>query len=299
MPETLHSLDNLRCFVDAARMLSFTKAARRHAITPAAFGQRIKQLEEQLGAPLFVRSTRQVRLAAAGMRLLPAAERCIAAADECRMAVHGQATPSSVQLLLGTRHELGLSWIVPAFDELEQSWPGLSLHLYVGSGPDLLARLRTFELDCAITSSRFNDAALDAIPLHREGYVLCAAPSLLKHTPFRRMADALRHHLFDISDELPLFRYFRDATKSPELRFAKITRLGSIDAIRAFVLQGKGVAVLPEYLVNDDLRTRALVRVLRSVEAQHDYFRLVFRSDDPRRPVFVALSKKLLQMPLA
>ena len=56
----LPSLDNLRCFVAAAQSSSFRAAARVVALTPAALGQRIKQLEEQIGVPLFERTTRRV-----------------------------------------------------------------------------------------------------------------------------------------------------------------------------------------------------------------------------------------------
>ena len=57
-------------------MLSaFRAASRTVGLSPAALGQRIRQLEEQVGAPLFVRSTRKVELTGAGMNLLPSAER--------------------------------------------------------------------------------------------------------------------------------------------------------------------------------------------------------------------------------
>jgi DNA-binding transcriptional LysR family regulator len=53
----LPSLDSLQCFERAARLLNFRKAARAVGLTPAAFGQRIQKLEDQLGAKLFARTT--------------------------------------------------------------------------------------------------------------------------------------------------------------------------------------------------------------------------------------------------
>jgi len=69
----LPSIESLRCFTAAAKLLNFRAAARSVALTPAAFGQRIKQLEEQLGTSLFHRTTRSVRLTESGLALLPAA----------------------------------------------------------------------------------------------------------------------------------------------------------------------------------------------------------------------------------
>src|SRR5689334_25354523 len=63
------SFESLRCFLAAARLLNFRNASRAVALTPAAFGQRIRQLEEQLGVELFARTTRSVSLTERGIAL--------------------------------------------------------------------------------------------------------------------------------------------------------------------------------------------------------------------------------------
>jgi DNA-binding transcriptional LysR family regulator len=293
------SLESLRCFVEAARLLRFRAAARAVALTPAAFGGRIRQLEEQVGAPLFHRTTRVVTLTEAGLALLPEARACIAAADRAMRAARGETGPQEVEVVLGTRHELGLSWVLPQLQPLAQSLPWLQLHLYFGSGPDLLLRVRTAEIDCAITSSRFTDPKLDAIRLHREDYAFVGAASLLRKRPLTRAEHAGAHTLFDASAELPLFRYWRDAPGGGDrLHFQRIVRLGSIEAIHRRALDGAGVAVLPFYLVERDLEARRLRRVFPSVEPIHDYFRLVFRADDPKRSVYEKLAARMLESKL-
>ena len=76
----LPDLESLRCFDAAATHLNFRAAARALAMSPTAFGDRIKRLEELLGARLFERSTRRVMLTEAGQRLREHARRCIDAA---------------------------------------------------------------------------------------------------------------------------------------------------------------------------------------------------------------------------
>ena len=171
------TLEGLRCFVVAARLPTFRAAARSVALSPAAFGQRIRQLEEELDAPLFHRTTRAVALTEAGLRLLGDAERVLAAADELRHVGRGAPGIRPVELVLGTRHELGLSWIVPLVGALERDQPGLTLHLYFGSGPDLVMRIRSFALDCAVTSSRIVDPKLDELRLHEEQYRFVGCPA--------------------------------------------------------------------------------------------------------------------------
>jgi DNA-binding transcriptional LysR family regulator len=292
----LPSLDNLRCFVAAARLLRFRAAAKSVALTPTAFGQRIKQLEDAVGASLFERTTRTVALTTAGLRLLPAAERALSAAAECARAVRGDGALPEAEITLGTRHELGLSWIVPQLDRLARRHPTLRTHLYFGSGPDLVLRVRTLEIDCAVTSSRFADPLLAEILLHREDYVFVGAPRLVRATPLRTAAQAARHTLLDVSAELPLYRYLRDA--GAELRFARVVRLGTIAAIRARALAGAGVAVLPRYFVDADLARERLVALLPKVTPAHDFFRLIFRADDARRPVYEGLAAALSGEPL-
>jgi LysR family glycine cleavage system transcriptional activator len=296
----LPSIESLRCFAAAAKLLHFRSAARSVALTPAAFGQRIKQLEEQLGVPLFKRTTRSVQLTEAGLALLPVAERVLLAAADCvRVAAAPDRALSPVDIVLGTRQELGLSWILPQLDPLAKAHPWMRVHLYFGSGSDLLLRVRTMEIDCAVTSTPLADAKLDALPLHREDYVFVGARALLAKEPLARAEHAERHTLLDVDASLPLFRYFRDAPRGGNrLRFSAVQRLGTIEAIRLRVVSGAGVAVLPAYLVREDLAKRRLVRVFPSVGLAPDWFRLVFRADDARRAIYERMAEHMAATPL-
>src|SRR5205814_799160 len=116
----LPDLESLRCFLAAAHLLNFRKAARTVALTPAAFGSRIKQLEDRFGRALFARTTRTVTLTQAGLALLPHVTACLDAAVDCQRAARGETGPAPTELVLGTRQELGLSWVVPQMDALEK-----------------------------------------------------------------------------------------------------------------------------------------------------------------------------------
>lgn len=296
----LPSIDSLRCFAAAAKLLNFRAAARSVALTPAAFGQRIKQLEDQLGASLFQRTTRSVRLTDAGFALLPAAERCLLAAAECvRAGSEGTLSIAPMDVTLGTRHELGLSWILPQLDSMMKAQPWLRLHLYFGSGADILMRVRSMEIECAVTSSRFMDPKLDSFRLHREDYVFVGGAGLLAAKPFDKIKHAASHTLLDTDASLSLFRYLRDAPGGGDnFAFAALVRLGTIEAIRVRTLAQAGVAVLPEYLVRKDLAAGRLVRILPNITLLSDWFRLIFRADDPRRSVYEQMAKKMSAVPL-
>jgi DNA-binding transcriptional LysR family regulator len=289
-------LTSLECFVTAARLESFRGAARACHLSPSAFGDRIRRLEEQLGVPLFARTTRHLALTPAGERMRASAERALDSARACYDAVGAK---SNYTLTLGTRYELGMSWLVPAIDALEAALPGLTAHLYFGDGKDLLRALDHGEADAVITSSRLAVSGFRYALLHEEHYRFVASRSLLKRNPFTSPEHASRHRLLDVSEDLPLFRYLLDAGSAKTVwDFQSVVVLGTIAAIRQRVLDGAGVAVLPEYFVRDDLRTRRLGVLLPQRRLQPDWFRLVYKARHPREAELQALADLLRARPL-
>lgn len=295
----LPPLDALRCFVEAARLLNFRAAARGVNLTPAALGQRIKQLEEMMSTQLFRRTTRSVVLTESGLALVPYAKRALAAAADCSRAGRGELGPSPIEIVLGTRHELGLSWVVPMLPRLRREAPNVTIHLHFGSGEDLTLRVRTLLIDCAVTSTRLVDPKLDSTDLHTESYTFVGSPKLLDKAPMNTPEDAAQHTLLDASEDLPLYRYWRDAPGGVDsLAYSRILRLGTIAAIKAVALRGDGLAVLPTYYIESELNKGRLMRVMPKVSPQEDHFRLVYRTDDPRRSVFRNLAASMAEVPL-
>jgi len=291
-------LESLRCFVAAATHLRFRSAAEACALSPTAFSARIRALEEQLGAELFQRTTRSVRLTDAGERLLAQARVALDAAERCAVVVRDGAAPA-FELTLGTRFELGLSFLVPALRALEEARPGRRIHLYFADSVDLVARILRGDIDAAVHSMRLNDARLAYVPLHEERYVLVGSRKLIATAPLASARDAARHTLLDVSSDLPLFRYLLDARPAAEQwSFAHVERLGTIAAIRARALEGAGVAVLPQYFVQKDLREGRLAALLPRTKLASDWFRLVWRAGHPHEGRFRDLAADLAARPL-
>ena len=158
---------------------------------------------------------------------------------------------------------------------------------------------RSLGIDCAVTSTRITDTKLDAIRLHEERYVFVGQAKLLRERPLRNELDAKRHTLLDTTEDLPLFRYWRDAPDGMDsMEFGEVLRVGTIAAIRLLVLQGQGVAVLPEFFVARDLRAGDLVEICPEITPLTDFLRLVFRADDPRRSLYAALATTMSSMAL-
>ncbi len=298
----LPDLESLRCFDAAATHLSFRIAAKAVALSPAAFSDRIKRLEDQLAAPLFARTTRRVALTQAGHRLLVQVRRVLDEAELCHHVVRDDAAPIPYELTIGTRFELGLSWLTPALRSLQRERPERTLHLVFGDSADLLVRARNALLDAVVTSARLTGGNLAYELLHAEDYVFVGGSALLRRQPLARTLDAAHHTLLDVSSDLPLFRYLLDARRDhadAAWTFGKLEYLGSIGAIRLRVLQGAGVAVLPRYFVEGDLRAHRMVRIVPRTKLQRDHFRLIWRGRHPREAELRVLAGDLARLPLA
>jgi DNA-binding transcriptional LysR family regulator len=278
----------------AARTLNFRRASEQVGLTPAALGQRIKQLESQAGTALFIRTTRKVELTEAGLSMLPRAEATLEHARSCLLAAQGDLGPAPMAITLGTRHELGLSWVQPMLPALRDRFSHVGFHLFFGSGEDLNRRVLSRLLDCAISSRREIESGLDFIQLHQEDYVFVGEAQLLADKPVPDEASLSAHQLIDIGDELQLLHYLRQTEASIDPKsFGGFRWMGTISAIRSCVLSGEGLAVLPRYLVQADLSTGRLSEVWPGRVLIADWFRLLFRVDDPRAPFFRALGQAM------
>lgn len=291
-------LDDLACFLAVAEQLHFRRAARIVGLSPGALSQRVRHLEDALDVPVFQRSTRSVELTAAGRRLLPLATEAVAAARRCA-SVAAPAAPAPFALTVGTRFELGLSWLEPALDHLADARPERLLHLAFGDSPDLMRRLREGSIDAVVTSARVTTEGLAWGVLHDEHYVFCGSPALLDPAPLRGPEDAPSHTLIDLDPSLPLFRYLLDAQPGAvPWSFARQHHLGTVAAVRRRVVAGRGVAVLPAYLVRDDLRAERLVPLLPEVALRVDAFRLLWRRAHPLAHELAELADRLAERPL-
>lgn len=294
MATPLPPVDGLRCFVAAAEHLNFRRAATEVALTPAALSQRIKQLEDMLQCVLFERSSRHVALTPAGQALLERARPALEALRACGEVA--EAKPSRVRVVVGTRFELGLSWLVPSLVELRDDRPGWHIDLLFGSGAEILARLDQAQVDAIITSAPVANADWEAEVLHPEAYALVAAPALLARVPFGAAADAAGHTILDIDGALPLLRYA--SSVCPGLVFGDLWRCGTGAAIHGLVRAGQGIAVLPLHMVREDLEAGRLVRVLPELELLTDTFRLLYRKASPQAATLRELAAWLRTRPL-
>jgi len=135
----LPSLNALRAFEASARLGGFALAAAELQVTPGAVAAQIKALEEEVGAALFVRHARGVRLTAIGQRTLPG---FVAAFDQLGAAVRDlrrEAEPRRIHI--AALPALAQLWLAPRLPALRDALPGIDISVTAMETPPNLKRV--------------------------------------------------------------------------------------------------------------------------------------------------------------
>ncbi len=134
----LPPLNALRAFEAAARLGGFAAAAAELRVTPGAVAAHVKALEEDLGAPLFERHSRGVRLTALGQRALPDFTAGFDALAGAVLRLRREAAPSRVHV--AALPALAQLWLSPRLPRLRAAHPGLDLSVTALEEPPNLKR---------------------------------------------------------------------------------------------------------------------------------------------------------------
>jgi DNA-binding transcriptional LysR family regulator len=264
-PSTLWAMDLLGAMDTFVRVVdagSLSKAARALHVTPAAVSRQLTALEQELGVSLLVRTTRQIAVTEEGRRFYEHAVRTVSEAEEARAAVRADRAVSGL-LTVSVPTALGLSLLDLTAAELVAENPGLRIDLRLEDRPvDLLAE----GVDVAVRAGLPppDRTTLVAQALCSGDRVVVAAPSYVRaHGEPRTPAELSKHdalvHLHAGAD-LGVWS-LGSGTRSTSIEVTGSFRSNALHTLRNAAVSGAGIALLPWFVVGDDVEARRL-RVL-------------------------------------
>ena len=223
-----------------------TRAAERLNRVQSNVTTRIKQLEESMGVPLFVRDRRRLVLTAAGEALLDYAERILDLVQEARHAVAPQSPRG--RLRIGSMESTAASRLPAPLAEFHQRWPEVRLELSTAPTDVLVAQVRACQLDAALVAGHLDDPAFDATPLFKEELMLVTPRS---HRRVRSPEDVTLDTLIVFEQGCAYRRHAQSwfATHGRGGVPVRTLELASYHAILACVAAGAGVAVVPRSVI--------------------------------------------------
>lgn len=149
---------HFRYFLAAAEELHFTRASRRLSVAQPALSQQIRQLEDEIGAPLFYRLTRGVELTEAGRAFLPFAKAALAASEQAAGAARRAAKGELGQLRIGFTSSASFNPIVTrTIGRFRDAYPGVELELQEQVTTKLLQFLREGRLQLAFVRAAIDE----------------------------------------------------------------------------------------------------------------------------------------------
>lgn len=243
-------LRHLRYFVALAEELSFTRAARRLHVSQPPLSLQISQLEREIGARLFQRTSRRVELTLAGQAFLIDAQAVLARVDEAgnRARAIGQGLAGRIDIGLSGSHFLGpLPRIMAGY---AQSHPEVEVNLHELKPAVQLQALRERRIDLSVSRTPVNDAVLSSTLLWRDP-VAVALPvgHALARRRQLRLPD-LRDQPFVMlrTDSSAHAQYIHDCCVQAGFSPQVSQRVQELPALLSLVGAGMGVALIPSSL---------------------------------------------------
>jgi DNA-binding transcriptional LysR family regulator len=171
-------LRQLAYFVAVAEECHFTRAAKRLHVAQSGLSASVRSLERELGADLFVRNTRQVRLTPAGTALLAEARRTLAASSACVDAVAAVQGLLRGNLTIGTLQCLHVVHLPTLLSSFVSTYPGLDIEFRTGGSGELTGMVARGTMDVAfVARPAVPPDDVVVTPLASEPMVLACAPT--------------------------------------------------------------------------------------------------------------------------
>ncbi|MFC5353597.1 LysR family transcriptional regulator [Azospirillum himalayense] len=255
-------LQAMRIFVKVAETESFAETARHLHLSAPAVTRAVAALEDLIGARLFVRTTRSVKVTEAGARYLEDCRRILSDITEAEAAAGGvYATPTGT-LAVTASALFGPMHVLPIVTEYLDRYPGMRAQTFFVDRP---VNIVEEGIDVAVRIGHLPDSGLTAIRVGTVRRVVCGAPAYFERHGVPETPADLKHHRIAVST---------GAWASPEWRFARDQRVtidpvlqcNTNEAVIATAKAGWGLTRVLHYQIGPAL----LAGELRIVLADHE-----------------------------
>ncbi|WP_454726296.1 MULTISPECIES: transcriptional regulator GcvA [Cupriavidus] len=255
MKRVLPPLNALRAFEAAGRLGSFKDAAAELHVTHGAVSQHVRLLEEWLGAPLFERHNRRVKLTPAAQAYLEAIGPLF---EQLAQATARYGAPETVfrTLSVNAPATFTLRWLVPRLAKFRTEHPDVTVRVTTSNAP--LESLQDNH-DLIIRGGPDTFYGYTMQPFLSEERLPVCSPALLQRLPLRLPADLRQHTLLHTSSLPRLWPDWLASTQIPTLKPAATLTFDHFYLTLQAAIDGIGIAMGPTALVSDDLAAGRLV----------------------------------------
>ena len=272
----LPSLSALRAFEAAARHLSFRRAGDELCVTHSAVSHQVKELERELGGPLFWRKGRRVELTEAGEALFPVLRDAFGRIGETTARLRERSAVGDLTLQV--------------YVTVASRWLLARLHRFEAAHPDLSLRLSTshqswdFDAENVDIGLVYREPPLDPAlawwPLFRARLAAVASPGLVQGgLGLRQPAELVNHRLLGVYTAEADWPLWLEAAGVGQLADRRGPLFDSYLLALEAAIDGQGLALVPDFLAAADLKAGRVILPFAAAPPQRGGWYLVCRKE--------------------
>jgi len=251
----------MRTFAAVAKASSFTKAAERLGISVKLASKYVGQLEDRIGVRLLNRTTRRISLTEVGVAYLERCQFILDEFDNLEAAVHDKQTTPKGLIHITAPVTFGEMHLTPLISGFLQSQPGISINLNLS---DRHTDIIDEGFDLAIRIGELSDSSLIAKRLGPVKLVVLATDKYLEKfgTPTHPRQLSGHHCIIDSNFRSGAQWPFQENGNRLPVKISGTFQANSANAVRQIALSHQGIAMSPDYVVNNDIETGKLKTIL-------------------------------------
>jgi LysR family transcriptional regulator, low CO2-responsive transcriptional regulator len=246
--------DQLRTFVEVAKLGSFSRAGQKVYRSQSAVSAQIRQLEQEYGEKLLDRVGKSVRLTPAGEVLFEYAGKLLALRNESQRAVADQAATPRGMLSIGANEATCLYVLPEIFEEYHRLYPAVRISIYRNFSRKILERVEEGTVDVGIATLPVKSSCLRVHPIFRDRIMLMASAG----SPLAKRKSVRTSEIVDqplIFPKTGSTRRMLDKLFRPYRARLRVTmELPSVGMIKRFVADGLGVSLISASFARDEVR---------------------------------------------
>lgn len=258
--------DDLNMVLSVAELGSITAAAARLNKQVAAASAAIKRVERALGAELFVRSTRHLRLSGAGERYIPQCKQALAMLNIAEKNLREEVGLVEGELRISVSSDLGRNIVSPWLDEILDAHPKVSLKL---DASDSSVDFYRDAIDVAIRYGSPKEANVYGYKICTVPRVLCASQGYLERFGTPKHPNDLAAHaglFYQLYDKIYDNWAFSYQGQEYKIKMNGTRASNDGDIVRRWCVAGKGIALKSSLDISADLLSGRLIRFLSEYE---------------------------------
>ncbi len=277
MKRARHSLQTLRVFLDVARTGSVSRAAEQSHLTQSAVTKHIQALEELLGAPLFERSARGMTLTPAAKPYFRSVQRAMQLLDDATERMVPKAD-ANTEVRLGLAPAVAQRWLIPLLEDFEAKHPGIRVKL-VPRLPDAQGQAAAAYAEIRTGTGRIQ--GWQSRYLVGRHFCFVVAPS--RRNALRDKGVDVRRLHNRLVEALPLLSHvlrptlWDESLQALNLSPARTERITfeQYSVLIPAAVAGRGLAMVPPFLITDELANGKLVTIGSMITARHGFHLLM------------------------